>query len=341
MQDSWRELIKPKELVAEEQTLTSTYGRFVGEPFERGFGTTLGNLLRRVSLAALPGAAITAVRIKGVLHEFSSIAGVTEDVAEVLLSLKEVRMKLHGGAVETARIDTTGEKEVTAADIIAGPQVEILNPGLHIAFLGKDAHLEMELVIKGGRGYVSAEWNKSEEDPVDTIPLDAIFSPIRKVNFTVTNVRVGRRTDYDRLLLEVWTDGSICPEEAIAYSARVLQDQLRLFAQIGGEPEWQAEREEEKPMPLDTDLFLPVDKLDLSVRSANCLQSADIRYVGELVQKTEPEMLKTKNFGRKSLDEIKEKLISMGLDLGMHLENFPSREEIEQQRSLQERTESI
>jgi len=341
MQDSWRDLIKPKELTVEEQTLTSTYGRFVGEPFERGFGTTLGNSLRRALLASLPGAAITAVLIKGVLHEFSTIPGVTEDVADILLSLKEVRVKLHGGAVEAARVDVAGEREVTAADILAGPQVEILNPALHIATLGKDAHLEMEMVIKRGRGYVPAEWNKSEEDPVGTIPLDAIFSPIRKVNFTVTNARVGRRTDYDRLSLEVWTDGSIRPEEAVAYASRVLQDQVRLFIQVGGEPEWQVEQEEEKPAPLEDNLFFPVDKLELSVRSANCLQSADIKYVGELVQKTEPEMLKTKNFGRKSLDEIKEKLRSMGLNLGMRLENFPSREEIERQRSLQEKTESL
>lgn len=341
MQDSWHDFIKPGKLVVEKQTLTSTYGRFVGEPFERGFGTTLGNSLRRVLLASLPGAAITTVRIKGVLHEFSTVSGVTEDVADILLSLKEVRVKLHGEAVETARIDVAGEREVTAADILAGPQVETLNPTLHLATLGKDAHLEMEMVIKRGRGYVSAEWNKSEEDPVGTIPLDAIFSPIRKVNFTVTNARVGRRTDYDRLSLEVWTDGSIRPEEAVAYAGRVLQDQLRLFIQVGGEPEWQEERREEKPAPLDDNLFLPVDKLDLSVRSANCLQSADIKYVGELVQKTEPEMLKTKNFGRKSLDEIEEKLHSMGLDLGMRLENFPSREEIERQSSLQEKTEPV
>jgi len=340
MQDSWRDLIKPKELVVEEQILTPTYGRFIGEPFERGFGITLGNSLRRVLLAALPGAAVTTARVKGMLHEFSSVAGVTEDVADILLSLKEVRVKLHGGMIETARIDVVGKREVTAADIVAGPQVEILNPTLYLATLGKDARLEVELVIKQGRGYVPAELNKSEEDPVGTIPLDAIFSPIRKVNFAVTNTRVGRQTDYDRLSLEVWTDGSIRPEEAVAYAGRVLQDQLRLFIEVGGEPELQAEREEEKPVPLEANLFLPVDKLDLSVRSANCLQSADLKYVGELVQKTEPEMLKTKNFGRKSLDELKEKLHSMELDLGMRLENFPSREEIERQLSLQDKTES-
>ena len=332
MRESWVDLIKPAKLSAEEQTLTPDYGRFLGEPFERGFGTTLGNALRRVLLNALPGAAITAARVKGVLHEFSTIPGVTEDVTDIVLNLKEVRVKLHEGDMTAARIEAAGERVVTAADITGGPGLEVLNPGAHIATLGKGGRLEMDLVVRRGRGYVPAEWNKSEEDPVGTIPLDAVFSPIRKVNFTVTNARVGRRTDYDRLSLEVWTDGSVTPQEAVAYAARVLQDQLFLFSELGAQPlRPPEEAEEEKAPAWDERLFMPVEQMGLSVRSANCLQSADIKYVGELVQRTEADMLKTKNFGRKSLDEIKGKLYGLGLDLGMRFKKFPPREEIERQ----------
>jgi DNA-directed RNA polymerase subunit alpha len=336
MQDSSRDLIKPKTVEPEEKTLTVTYGRFIGEPFERGFGTTLGNALRRVLLSSLPGAALVKVKIKGVLHEFSTIPGVTEDVTDLLLNLKEIRFRLHESEVETARVDVAGERIVTAKDLLTGPRVEILNPDAHIARLGKDARVELEATIRRGRGYVTAESNKSEEDPIGTIPLDAAFSPVRKVNFTVTNARVGQRTDYERLSLEIWTDGSIRPQEALSSAARVLQDQLSIFAGSEEVGEWRPEPKEEPVSFLNENLFRPIEELNLSVRSANCLQSADLRYVGELVQKTETDLLKTKNFGRKSLNEIKETLHTLGLELGMRLEGFPPREELERMRTARE-----
>jgi DNA-directed RNA polymerase subunit alpha len=336
MQDSWRDLIKPKMLEIEEKTLTSTYGRFVGEPFERGFGTTVGNALRRVLLSALSGAAITKVRIKGVLHEFSTVPGVTEDVTDLLLNLKEVRFHLRDSETETIRLDVRGERKVTATDLIVGPHLEVLNPETHLATLGKDARLEIDAMVCRGRGYETAERHKSEEDPIGTIPVDAVFSPVRKVNFTVTNARVGQRTDYERLSVELWTDGSIRPEEAMATAARVLQDQLTIFTGSVESPEWRAPVSEPQPHAVNDNLYRPIEELSFSVRSANCLQSADIRYVGELVQRTENDLLKTKNFGRKSLDEIKDALHSMGLELGMQLEDFPSREELDRLRVSQE-----
>jgi DNA-directed RNA polymerase subunit alpha len=338
VQSNWRELIKPKRLEVDEKSLTPTYGKFFGEPFERGYGITIGNTLRRVLLSSLQGAAIVAVRIKGVLHEFSTVPGVREDVTDIVLNLKEVRVKLHDGAQEeTARIQMRGEHAVTAADIQAGPRVEILNPNQVIATLAKDAELDAELVIRVGRGYVPAERNKREDDPVGTIPIDAIFSPITKVNFNVTNARVGQRTDYDRLVLEVHTDGSVRPEDGVAYAARIFQEQLGIFVNFEEEPYGGAPGDERVETPLNENLFRPVDDLELSVRSANCLQNADIRYIGELVQKTEQEMLKTKNFGRKSLNEIKEFLQEMRLSLGMRLENFPGREELDRRRAQREK----
>ena len=334
--NNWRELITPKRLEVDEKSVTPTYGKFYGEPFERGYGTTVGNALRRVLLSSLQGAAIVALRIKGVLHEFSTIPGVREDVTDIVLNLKEVRVKLHDGvAEETARIQARGERELTAADIQAGPRVEIMNPNQRIANLAKDADLDLELVIRMGRGYVPAERNKREEDPAGTIPIDAIFSPILKVNFTVTNARVGQRTDYDRLTLEVHTDGSVRPEDAVGHAARILQQQLAIFVNFEEEPS--ARSEEHVEVPHNENLYRPVDDLELSVRSANCLQNADIKYIGELVQKTEQEMLKTKNFGRKSLNEIKEFLQEMGLSLGMKLENFPSRDELDKRRVQREK----
>jgi DNA-directed RNA polymerase subunit alpha len=332
VQNDWRELIKPKRLEVDEKSLTPTYGKFFGEPFERGYGTTIGNAIRRVLLSSLHGAAIVALRVKGVLHEFSTVPGVREDVTDIVLNLKEVRVKLHDGAAEeTARIQARGEREVTAADIQAGPRVEILNPHHHIASLAKDAELDVELVIRMGRGYVPAERNKRDEDPVGTIPIDAIFSPIVKVNFNVTNARVGQRTDYDRLVLEVHTDGSVRPEDAVSQAARVFQQQLGIFANFEEEPS-SAGAEERRELPHNENLYRSVDDLELSVRSANCLQNADIKYIGELVQRSEQEMLKTKNFGRKSLNEIKEFLHEMGLSLGMRLESFPTREELDRRR---------
>jgi len=339
MQESLRDIIKPEALKIEQETLTSTYGRFIGEPFERGFGTTLGNSLRRVLLSALAGSAITKVRINGVLHEFSTVPGVTEDVTDILLNLKEIRFRLRDSSSEMVKLDVSGARLVTAADFSFGSQVEILNPQHSIATLSKDARLEMEAVVSKGRGYVVAERHKSEEDPIGTLLLDSAFSPVRKVNVTVTNARVGQRTDYERLSLEVWTDGSIRPAEAIASAARVLQDQLSIFS---GQAEGPDEEQPPKPSrePFNENLFRPIEDLNFSVRSANCLQSADLKYVGELVQKTENDLLKTKNFGRKSLNEIKETLHSMGLELGMKLDNYPPREELERRRSAYEREEA-
>jgi len=262
---------------------------------------------------------------------------VLEDVTDIVLNLKEVRVKLHDGATEeTARIQLRGERIVTAAEIQAGPQVEIMNPHQHIASVAKDAELDLELVIRTGRGYVPAERNKRESDPVGTIPLDAVFSPIVKVNFTVTNSRVGQRTDYDRLVLEVHTDGSVRPEDAVSQAARILQQQLSIFVSFEEEAA-AAPTEERREFPHNENLYRPVDDLELSVRSANCLQNADIKYIGELVQKSEQEMLKTKNFGRKSLNEIKEFLHEMNLSLGMKLENFPSRDELDRRRVQREK----
>ncbi|MGH3579975.1 MAG: DNA-directed RNA polymerase subunit alpha [Mycobacterium sp.] len=327
-QRNWRDLLKPTGLETDDKSMTSTYGKFVGEPFERGFGTTIGNALRRVLLSSLQGAAISAIKVDGVLHEFATLTGVREDVTDIVLNLKEVRLKLHDGVEAQARIEAKGEGVVRAGDIKAGPNLEVLNPDHPIATLSKEGVLRAELTVKLGRGYVSADRNKDEEAPVGTIPIDAVFSPIRKVNYTVTNARVGQRTDYDKLTVEVWTDGSVRPDDAVAYASRILQDQLSIFINFEETPEMAAEEEESAPT-LNENLFRPVAELELSVRSANCLQNADIKFIGELVQRTEAEMLKTKNFGRKSLNEIKEILREMGLDFGMHIENFPTREELD------------
>jgi len=331
MSRHWTDLIKPKRLEVDEKTMTSTYGKFYAEPFERGFGQTIGNSLRRILLSSLMGTSIVAVRIKGILHEFSTITGVTEDVTDIVLNLKEVRLRLNDGESQTLKIDAKGPGVVAAKDIITGPSVEILNPGQKIATLSQDAKLEMEMVAKMGRGYVPAEKNKDEGMPVDTIFIDALFSPIQKVNFSLTNARVGQRTDYDRLVFEVHTDGSVKPDDAVAYAAKILQDQVSIFVNFQDEPE-QERRDDRPAIPLNDNLFRSVDELEFSVRSQNCLQNADIKYIGELVQKTEQEMLKTKNFGHKSLNEIKEILRDMGLELGMKIDHFPSREEIENRR---------
>ena len=331
MSRHWTDLIKPKRLEVDEKTMTSTYGKFYAEPFERGFGQTIGNSLRRILLSSLMGTSIVAVRIKGILHEFSTITGVAEDVTDIVLNLKEVRLRLNDGESQTLKIDAKGPGVVAAKDIITGPSVEILNPGQKIATLSQDAKLEMEMVAKMGRGYVPAEKNKDEGMPVDTIFIDALFSPIQKVNFSLTNARVGQRTDYDRLVFEVHTDGSVKPDDAVAYAAKILQDQVSIFVNFQDEPE-QERRDDRPAIPLNDNLFRSVDELEFSVRSQNCLQNADIKYIGELVQKTEQEMLKTKNFGHKSLNEIKEILRDMGLELGMKIDHFPSREEIENRR---------
>ncbi len=326
IQKSWKDLIRPKMLEVEKETLTPFYGKFSAEPFERGFGITIGNSIRRILLSSLQGAAITSVKIDGVLHEFSAIPGVKEDVTEIILNLKEVRLKLHTEGPKTIRVKAEGPKVLKAGDILTGDAVEILNPDHYIATLSRDGRLSMEMMVKMGRGYVPAERNKEENQPIGTIPMDAIFSPIKKVNYTVTNARVGQITDYDKLTLEVWTDGSINPEEAIAHAAKILKDQLSIFITFEEEEEEEEvtqSEEEEKKDTFNENLLRSVDELELSVRSANCLKYANIKLIGDLVQKTEAEILDTKNFGRKSLNEIKEILAGMGLSLGMKLENWP------------------
>ncbi|NMC75238.1 MAG: DNA-directed RNA polymerase subunit alpha [Geobacteraceae bacterium] len=327
MHKNWRDLIKPKKVQVENETLTQTYGKFTAEPFERGFGTTLGNSLRRVLLSSLQGAAICSVRIKGVLHEFSAIPGVTEDATDIVLNLKGVRLKLHGSESRIIRILHKGEGTVKAGNIIADPNVEILNPDHHIATCSSDANLEMEMVVKHGKGYIPADRNRDEKSPVGTIPIDSIFSPIQKVNFSVYNARVGQMTDYDKLTLELWTDGSIKPEDALAFAAKILKDQLSIFINFDEDAEeiedFQVEEDKDR---INENLYRSVDELELSVRSANCLKNAGIKLIGELVSRTEAEMLKTQNFGRKSLNEIKDVLADMGLTLGMNLEDFPDPE---------------
>jgi DNA-directed RNA polymerase subunit alpha len=327
MYKNWRDLIKPKKVQVEAETLSDTYGKFYAEPFERGFGTTLGNSLRRVLLSSLQGAAICTVRIKGVLHEFSAIPGVTEDVTDIVLNLKGIRIKMHGTEPRTVRIIHKGEGVVRGKDIVTDPNIEILNPEHLIATCSKDANLEMEMVVKLGKGYVPADRNRDEKSPVGTIPIDSIFSPIQKVNFGVSNARVGQMTDYDKLTLELWTDGSVKPDDALAFAAKILKDQLTIFINFDEEAEEVEEYElEEDRDRINENLYRSVDELELSVRSANCLKNAGIKLIGELVSRTEAEMLKTQNFGRKSLNEIKDVLADMGLTLGMSLENFPDPE---------------
>jgi len=319
---NWRELIKPKRIEIDQSTYSKTYGKFVCQPLERGFGITIGNSLRRILLSSLQGAAIVSVKIDGVLHEFSTIPGVLEDVTDIILNLKEVRIKLLDREEAVVHLSKEGEGEVKAGDIDTCGLAEVLNPDQHIATLNKEAKLNMEMVVKLGKGYVPAERVKIKDKPIGVILLDAVFSPIKKVNYVVTNARVGQIADYDKLTLEVWTDGSVLPEDAVAFAAKILKEQMTPFINFEEEPEPVEEEEEEKEEPLNENLFKPVSELELSVRSANCLKNANITYIGELVQKTEAEMLKTKNFGRKSLNEIKAILEEMGLHLGMKLDNF-------------------
>ncbi len=314
---------RPSRLECELESLTSTYGKFVAEPLERGFGLTLGNALRRVLLSSIEGAAVTSVRLPGVLHEFSTIPGVREDVTDIVLNLKQLRLKLNVEGPKTLTLKAVGEGEVRASQITPDPDVEILAPDLYLCSLGRDGKLEMELEVRHGRGYVPADRNKREGMPVDTLAVDAIFSPIRKVNFQVEDTRVGQATDYNKLILEVWTDGSVLPQDAVAYAAKILKDHLAIFINFEEEPETEEAAEDKDRSALLENLGRSVDELELSVRSANCLKNSNIRYIHELVQKTEAEMLKTKNFGRKSLNEIKEILTGMGLSLGMKLDGLP------------------
>jgi len=311
----------PKVLIEEEDSRTSTYTKFIVEPFERGYGFTLGNALRRVLYSSLEGAAITDVRIDGVLHEFSTIEGVYEDVTEIILNLKRVVLKIDGREPRVIRLSAKGEKEVTAGDIETGGTVEVVNPEQPIARLAKGATLEMEMGVGIGRGFRSSELNKDPEAPIGVIPIDSIFSPVKKVKYAVEDTRVGQRTDFNRLILEIWTDGRITPREALIQSAAILKRHLDLFVDddlyaIEFEEEVEAEDQEDKLQKL---LSMPINEIELSVRSANCIKAADIQTIGDLVRKTEAEMLKYRNFGKKSLDEIKSILSGLGLSLGMEL----------------------
>ena len=327
MERNWRSLIKPQRIEVDEKTHTSFYGEFTCQPLEKGFGITLGNALRRVILSSIYGAAITSVRFDGVLHEFSSISGVKEDVSDIILNMKGVRLKLHEDGPRTLHIDAYGKGVVKAGDIITDETIEILNPDHHLATLSDKAVFKAELMADIGSGYVPARREIDPGQPEGTVNIDALFSPIKKVTYTVSNARVGQITDYDKLVLEIWTDGSILPEEAAAYAAKILKEQVSVFINFD-EPE-EVEKPEEVGVEdhINENLLKGVDDLELSVRSANCLKNAGIQYIGELVQKTEPEMLKTKNFGRKSLNEIKEMLAEMGLGLGSKVDfNPPGRD---------------
>lgn len=347
LEKNWRDLIKPKALDVDKESLSVGYGKFVAKPLERGFGLTLGNSLRRVMLSSLQGAAITAIKIDGVVHEFTPIPDVTEDVAEIILNLKEVRFQLFTEQT-TVLIEKAGPGEVKASDIIVSEHARVLNPEQHIATLGKGGKIRIEIKVARGRGYQPAETNKTDDMAVGWIPVDSFFSPIRRVNYTVTQSRVGQRTDFDKLTLEVWTDGSVNPEDAVSLGSKILKDQLSVFLNFEEEPEPVAQMKEEGTAQFNPNLYRSVEELELSVRSANCLQNANIKYIYELVQKTEAEMLKTKNFGRKSLNEIKDILAEMGLSLGMKLDGFvppsqppkPADSDVDENRIMNDRTKS-
>ena len=323
IQENWTTLIRPKMIEVDRSTLTPVYGRFVAKPLERGFGHTIGNGLRRILLSSLQGCAITSVKFEGVLHEFSSINDVVEDMADIILNLKGVRLRLDGVSQKTIMVDKKGPGALTAADLAIDESVQVLNPSHHIATLGKDAHIRGELTVRWGRGYVSADRNKQENSPIGTIAVDSIFSPVTRVNYNVSNARVGQHTDYDKLAVDLWTDGSITPEQALAYSAKILKDQVSIFINFDEGIEVVETKKDTNKSDVNENLFKSVEELELSVRSANCLQNANIRYIYELVQKTEAEMLRTKNFGRKSLNEIKDILSQMGLGLGIKLDLTP------------------
>src|SRR6056297_1384087 len=329
---NWREIIKPEKVQVDDQA--DTYGKFVWEPLERGFGITIGNALRRIILSSIWGAAICSVKIEGVQHEFSTIPGVLEDVSEIILNLKNIRVRMDDTEPKTLEINASGESVVKARDLHSPDgRVTIMSPEQHIATLAKEGELKMSMTVKVGKGYSLAENHKDPEAPIGTLPIDAVFSPIHRVNYTIGNARLGQRTDYDKLTLEVWTDGSVAPDDAIAYGAKILKEQVNVFINFDEDAEPFAEREEEDNAApkFNENLYLDVDELELSVRSANCLRNANITKIYQLVQKTESEMLKTKNFGRKSLNEIKELLSELGLSLGMNLEGFEPPEEDKEQ----------
>lgn len=320
----------PGKIEIERDTLTPQYGKIVAEPLERGFGMTLGNTLRRVILSSLYGSAVTSVKIEGVLHEFSTIRGVTEDVTEIILNIKSLRLKLHTETSKTITLKKKGPGEAKGSDITHDGDVEILTPDQHIATLDKDAVVDIEMVVQRGRGYVPSERHQADGLPIGVIPVDAIFTPTKRVNFYVENARVGQVTDYDKLIMEIWTDGSVNPEEAVSTAAKILKGHLDIFI-----PKDELEKStgvlptEDESLEMNTYLARSVNELELSVRAANCLKNAKIKTIGDLVQKTEGEMLRTKNFGKKSLNEIKEMLVDMGLGLGMKPDALPQKATVE------------
>lgn len=322
IQKNWQELIKPNKVEVERKPDSRNAGKVVVEPLERGFGLTLGNALRRILLSSLQGAAVTAVKIAGVQHEFSTVEGVREDVTDIILNIKAIAVRMHCEGPKRMRLMAEGPCEVTAGMIEAGADIEIMNPELVICTLDKGAKLEMEMTVNTGKGYRPASANRPEDAPVGLIPVDSIFSPVRKVSYEVEDTRVGQITDYDKLTLQIETNGVITPDDAVAYAARILQDQLQVFINFEEPKEAQASEVEES-LPFNRNLLKKVEELELSVRSANCLKNDNIVYIGDLVQKSESEMLRTPNFGRKSLNEIKEVLGMMGLHLGMQVEGWP------------------
>ncbi len=322
LQKNWQEMIKPNKLEINAGSDPALEAVVVAEPLERGFGLTLGNALRRVLLSSLQGAAVTAIQIDGVLHEFSSIPGVREDVTDIVLNVKSLALRMHGEGPKRISLTATGPGEVKAGDIETGHDVEVMNPDLVICSLDDGARISMELTVETGKGYVAAAQNRAEDSPIGLIPVDAVFGPCKKVTYKVENSRVGQVTDYDKLSLSVETNGAVTPDDAVALAARILQDQLQLFVNFE-DPKAASEEEKGDELPFNRNLLRKVDELELSVRSANCLKNDNIIYIGDLVQKTEAEMLRTPNFGRKSLNEIKEVLAQMGLHLGMEIPEWP------------------
>ncbi|MBE89039.1 MAG: DNA-directed RNA polymerase subunit alpha [Rhodospirillaceae bacterium] len=322
IQKNWQALIKPTKLNIEAGTDTGRTATVEAEPLERGFGLTLGNALRRVLLSSLQGAAVTSIQIEGVLHEFSSILGVQEDVTDIVLNVKSLALQLHNEGPKRMTLSATGPGPVTAAQIDTGHDIDVMNPDLVICTLDRDASINMELTVETGKGYLPAAMNRPADAPIGLIPVDSIFSPVRKVSYKVENSRVGQVTDYDKLSMELETNGTVMPDDAVALAARILQDQLQLFINFE-EPTAQVQEEAPSELPFNKNLLRKVDELELSVRSANCLKNDNIVYIGDLVQKSEAEMLRTPNFGRKSLNEIKEVLTQMGLHLGMEVVNWP------------------
>ncbi len=322
LQKNWTDLIKPNKLDIQPGPDENRFAKVVAEPLERGFGLTLGNSLRRILLSSLHGAAVTSVQIDWVLHEFSSITGVREDITDIVLNVKQIALRMGGDGPKRMRLRAEGPGEVTAGQIDTGHDIEIMNPGLVICTLDDGARVDMELTVDVGKGYIPATQNRPEDAPIGLIPVDSIFSPVRKISYHVDNTRVGQVTDYDKLTMEIETNGAVRPEDAVALAARILQDQLQLFINFE-EPQQRTVEDSQAEPPFNRNLLRKVDELELSVRSANCLKNDNIVYIGDLVQKSEAEMLRTPNFGRKSLNEIKEVLATMGLHLGMEIPNWP------------------